>query len=159
MNITGLEFRFIMILPLWIIAHMSSGHVLSYDVKIDLFCSKVSLTWPQLSCNLQSSHYWQLKTMFLFVCFYFFYSTQALPPHSGQLLHKCSFHCYRLQLAPWAAWAHSPGMLLHCQCFSWLSLASKIVAARPLVGCKHFWNDMMPHGVIQGTAQYALCGL
>ena len=44
MNITGLEFKFIMILPLRIIAHMSSGHVLSYDVKIDLFCSKVSLT-------------------------------------------------------------------------------------------------------------------
>ena len=85
----------------------------------------------QLSCNLQNSHYWQLKTMFLFVCFYFFYSTQALLPHPGQLLHKCSFHCYRLQLAPWAAWAHSPGMLLHCQCFSWLSLASKIVGARP----------------------------
>ena len=134
MNITGLEFRFIMILPLWIIAHMSSGHVLSYDVKIDLFCSKVSLTWHllrfQLSCNLQNSHYWQLKTMHLFVCSYF-YSTQALLPHSGQLLHKCSFHCYRLQLAPWTAWAHSPGMLLHCQCFSWLSFVSKIVGARP----------------------------
>ena len=75
MNITGLEFKFIMILPLWIIVHMSSGHVVSYDVKIDLFCSKVSLTWPllrlQLSCNLQNSHYWQLKAMYLFVCFYF----------------------------------------------------------------------------------------
>ena len=135
MNITGLEFKFIMILPLRIIAHMSSGHVLSYDVKIDLFCSKVSLTWPllrlQLSCNLQNIHYWQLKTLYLFVCFYFLLYPGTLPPHLGQLLHKCSFQCYRLQLAPWAAWAHSPGMLLHCQCFSWLSLASKIVGARP----------------------------
>ena len=27
-------------------------------------------------------------------------------------LQQCSFHCYRLQLAPWAAPAHSPGLLL-----------------------------------------------